>query len=270
MTCDGTTVNGLTVGSDAELTLTGQALTNDRAINVTNKLAIESDSMDFAADVIATDMLLVTTSDINQSSGVITATNFIVDADGSATLTGNNVVDRLAADAGVDFTFNNTIDLLITELTCGLTTVTGLTVGGDANLTLTGQALTNDRAINVTNKLAIESDSIDFAADVIATDMLLVTTSDINQSSGVITASNFIVDADGSATLTGNNVVDRLAADVGVDFTFNNTIDLLITELTCDGTTVNGLTVGSDAELTLTGQASDERSSDKRHQQAGD
>ena len=112
-------------------------------------------------------MLLVTTSDINQSAGVITATNFIVDADGSATLTGDNVIDRLAADVGVDFTFNNTIDLLITELTCDGTTVNGLTVGSDAELTLTGQALTNDRAINVTNKLAIESDSIDFAADVI-------------------------------------------------------------------------------------------------------
>ena len=61
-------------------------------------------------------MLLVATSDINQSAGVITATNFIVDAGGSATLTGNNVIDRLAADAGVDFAFNNTIDLLITEL----------------------------------------------------------------------------------------------------------------------------------------------------------
>ena len=116
MTCDGTTINGLIVGSDAELTLTGQALSNDRAINVTNKLAIESDSMDFAADVIATDMLLVTTVRYQSKLGVITATNFIVDAGGSATLTGNNVVDRLAADAGVDFAFNNTIDLLITEL----------------------------------------------------------------------------------------------------------------------------------------------------------
>ncbi len=239
-------------------------------VTLSGKLAIESDSIDFAADVTATDLLLVATSDIDQSAGVITATNFIVDADGSATLTGSNLVDRLAADAGVDFTFNNTIDLFITELTCGLTTVTGLTVGGDANLTLTGQALSNDRAINVTNKLAIESDSMDFAADVAATDLLLVTTADINQSAGVITATNFIVDAGGSATLTGNNLVDRLAADAGVDFAFNNTIDLLITELTCDGTTVNGLTVGSDAELTLTGQAVDERSSDKRHQQAGD
>ncbi len=173
---------------------------------------------------------------------MITATNFIVDADGSATLTGNNVVDRLAADAGVDFTFNNTIDLLITELTCGLTTVTGLTAGGDANLTLTGQALTNDRAINVTNKLAIESDSIDFAADVTATDLLFVTTSDINQSSGVITATNFIVDADGSATLTGNNVVDRLAADAGVDFTFNNTIDLLCIVDADGSATLTGIT----------------------------
>ncbi len=99
--------------------------------------------------------------------------------------------------------------------------------------------------------------------------MLLVTTSDINQSAGVITATNFIVDADGSATLTGNNVVDRLAADVGVDFTFNNTIDLLITELTCGWTTVTGLTVA--AMRTDTDRSGvDERSSDKRHQQAGD
>ncbi len=100
--------------------------------------------------------------------------------------------------------------------------------------------------------------------------MLLVTTSDINQSSGVITATNFIVDADGSATLTGNNVVDRLAADAGVDFAFNNTIDLLITELTCGLTTVTGLTVGGDAELDADRSGVDERSSDKRHQQAGD
>ena len=83
-------------------------------------------------------MLLVTTSDINQSSGVITATNFIVDADGSATLTGNNLVDRLAADAGVDFAFNNTIDLLITELTCGWHHRQGLDRGGDAELDADG------------------------------------------------------------------------------------------------------------------------------------
>ena len=95
-------------------------------------------------------VLLQSRGDTTQVAGAITTNDLVLGSEtlvgasgGDFTLTGANVVNRLAGNVVGDFTFSNTVDTEIADLTftsaCGtFESICGLTVGGDAVLTITG------------------------------------------------------------------------------------------------------------------------------------
>lgn len=154
---------------------------------------------------------------------------------------GSVIVDTTSLDGDDAITISGAAN---SHLNTNLSVVTGK---GNDNVTLAGDA-------TFSGKVAIQTWKIELAADLNASEVLLDATSGINQTTGIVSAANLLVDTNGYASLTANNAVSNLAANVAGDFEFTNTRDLLITELTCGATKINGIDVGGDLDLTLADQ----------------
>ena len=88
---------------------------------------------------------------------------------------------------------------------------------------------------------------LSLASDLVASRVFLMAGTTIDQqAAGAISASELAIRSGGNTTLTLNNDVGKLAADVAGDFQFQSNTDLELAAITVDGMTVSGIDVAAN------------------------
>ncbi len=219
VTCGSTTVAGVSTTFDVKL-VTGGDLHLAEAVQVgPGNLLLDVDGA-------------VTQS----ATGTIQAVGLALIVSGPTTLDLANDVDTLAADTQGSVLLNDVDDLTVGSVTCGSTTVAGISTTVDVKLVTGGN-------LHLTE-----------AVDLGPGNLLLHVDGSVTQSAtGTITAAGLALMVTGSTTLDQTNDVDTLAADTQGSVLFNDVDDLTVGSVTSFGMTVIGILTTFDTKLVTGG-----------------
>ncbi len=206
-----------------------------------------------AADVNATEVGLVATTNINQTAGIVTTPELLVMADGNAVLEGLNQVALVAADVNGSFRLRSVQDLTVGTASVQGMTITGVSADANANTALN---MFSQEVKLTAMAVGVPAANLTFTAGVQANRIGLIADQDITQSAtGLVTTNEalatdgLLIMAGGNATLTQTNSVGRVAADVTGDLALVTDRTLEIGTVTVAGMTLSGIDTDN---LTLT------------------
>jgi hypothetical protein len=188
-------------------------------------------------------VLLQSDNGATQSAGsVITANDLLVGGDaadegtGVFDLSGNNVVNNLAANVVGELRLDNTIAIVVDSLSYSSACLTTEAING----------------VTATDKIRIEASGITLNQAVTSDTVFLVSDNGVTQNAnGVITSTNLMLQGMGSFGLdNANNDTDFLAADIVGSLDYFDVDEVTVATLTCDGETICGLGITGDLNLT--------------------
>ena len=190
--------------------------------------------------------VVVPTTGLNQSAGLIILADNLSDGDNDLTLAATDANITLR-DGAADQTWNTSFDSLtanivgagaLTVVDNDALTVNGLTTGGAADISSTGADLTFTAAPNVAGGLALNT---------IGSGDVLVPTTGLNQSAGLTILADNLSDGDNDLTLAATDANITLR-DGAANQIWNTSFDSLSADITGTG----ALTVVDSNALTLT------------------
>ena len=206
--------------------------------------SVDSGNLDLAGNLNAGNQILLQASNgVSQTGGIITTGELLLGGDAAIEFTGvfdlanENAVDQLAFNILGRLNFNNVGDFEVTSLAYD-------SASGSAE----DETITNSSA---TDKIRLTADgTIGLDTGVSSETVFIEATDGVIQTGGQVLSTNLLLSGTGLFQLASvTNDTDNLAANIDGTLDYFDVDDLTLAELSCDGITIQGLSVTGDVTI---------------------